>query len=143
MRAFNIAQHTSERPWQATRPRRRKALISLTPLIDVVFILLVFFLLASNFQDWRTISLNPTPPTGHSTASMEGALLVEVRPDGVRLSAEPVSLNRLGSRVARYTATRPDIRVLVKPTNGVRLQETIRVLDVLSAAGVDHLSLTH
>ena len=36
-------------------PRRR--LISLTPLIDVVFILLVFFMLASSFMEWRLIDL--------------------------------------------------------------------------------------
>ncbi|MGM0412317.1 MAG: ExbD/TolR family protein [Pseudomonadota bacterium] len=38
-----------------TAPRRR--LISLTPLIDVVFILLVFFMLASTFMEWRLIDL--------------------------------------------------------------------------------------
>ena len=36
-------------------PRRR--LISLTPLIDVVFILLVFFMLASSFMEWRLVDL--------------------------------------------------------------------------------------
>ncbi len=38
-------------------PRRRRSSISLTPLIDVVFILLLFFMLASNFQDERTVAL--------------------------------------------------------------------------------------
>lgn len=36
-------------------PKRR--LISLTPLIDVVFILLVFFMLASSFMEWRLVDL--------------------------------------------------------------------------------------
>ncbi len=35
--------------WPIAEPRRRRSLISLTPLIDVVFILLVFFMLASSF----------------------------------------------------------------------------------------------
>ena len=39
------------------RASRRRALIGLTPLIDVVFILLVFFMLASSFLDWRAIDL--------------------------------------------------------------------------------------
>ena len=44
---------------RAGRPQgRRRPLISLTPLIDVVFILLVFFMLASSFLDWRSIDLN-------------------------------------------------------------------------------------
>ena len=36
---------------------RRRALISLTPLIDMVFILMVFFMLASSFQTWRAIAV--------------------------------------------------------------------------------------
>ena len=43
--------------WPIAKPRRRRSPISLTPLIDVVFILLVFFMLASSFLDWRSITL--------------------------------------------------------------------------------------
>lgn len=127
--------------WPATRPGRRRTLISLTPLIDVVFILLVFFMLASIFQDWRAIELVTPARAKASGAPMEGALLVEVRPDGVRLSAEPVSLDVLVDRVGRRVTGQPDVRVLVKPAHGVVLQEMVRVLDALAATGVTGLSL--
>ena len=125
----------------AARSGRRRSLISLTPLIDVVFILLVFFMLASRFQDWRVIELVALSRAGTTSAPMEGALLVEVRPDGLRLSAEPVSLDVLAVRLVRRVTRQPDVQVLVKPARGVVLQETVRVLDVLAAAGVTRLSL--
>ena len=53
----------------ANNARRRRPLISLTPLIDVVFILLVFFMLTSTFLDWRPIELNAPGPTVTTTAS--------------------------------------------------------------------------
>ena len=121
--------------------RRRGALIGLTPLIDVVFILLVFFMLASSFQDRRAIELVAPARTGVAGAPMEGALLVEVRPDGLRLSAERVSLDVLVARVGERVTRHPDARVLVKPARGVALQGTVRVLDALAAAGVTGLSL--
>ena len=83
----------------ASSPRRRRPLISLTPLIDVVFILLVFFLLASSFLDWRAIDLS-APAEAAAGASVQGALLVEVREEGLRLSGEAVSLEDLESRLA-------------------------------------------
>ena len=126
---------------RAARSGRQRALISLTPLIDVVFILLVFFMLASSFQDWRTIELDAPERAGTAGAPMEGALLVEIRPDGLRLSAEPVSLDTLVSNVGRRVAEQPDVRVLVKPVPGVVLQEMVRVLDALAAAGVTEMSL--
>lgn len=124
----------------ASRKRHWRPLINLTPLIDVVFILLIFFMLASSLLDWRAIDLGMPAPTA-AGVPMEGALLVEVRVDGVRLSGETVSLNTLEERVRERVAWRPDLRVLVKPADVVVLQEAIQVLDRLAAAGVADLSL--
>ena len=108
----------------ASSARRRRTLIRLTPLIDVVFILIVFFMLASSFSDWRAIEL--TTPEGAATGvSMEGALLVEIRRDGLRLSGEFVSLDALVSRIEERATLQPDPRVLVKPLPGVPLQEAV------------------
>ena len=54
---------------QQFQAHRGRAKISLTPLIDVVFILLVFFMLASNFQQERNIELT-TPASGAGKTSL-------------------------------------------------------------------------
>ncbi|WP_282604583.1 biopolymer transporter ExbD [Pelagibius sp. Alg239-R121] len=115
---------------------KRRQLISLTPLIDVVFILLVFFMLASSFLDWRSIDLN-TPGKGRSEAQLEGAVLVEVRNEGLRLSGEAITHETLIQRMRENS----DRRVLVKPAQGVVMQDTVAVLDSLATAGVSDLSL--
>lgn len=135
-----MPRHASALPPLASKQARRRPLISLTPLIDVVFILLIFFMLASSFLDWRTIELN-APSSGAAAPSLTGALLVEIRRDGLRLSGETVSLDRLAERVADRVARVPDQRVVVKPAQGVPLQETVTVLDRLAATGVADLSL--
>lgn len=124
----------------ASKAARRRALISLTPLIDVVFILLIFFMLASSFLDWRAIELN-APAQAAAGTSVEGALLVEVRSDSLRLSGETVSLDALASRISARLETAPDQRVLVRPASGVALQQAVAVLDRLKAVGVSELSL--
>lgn len=43
---------------QLASGKRRRTVISLTPLIDVVFILLLFFMLTSNFVPWRILETN-------------------------------------------------------------------------------------
>jgi len=118
----------------------RRRGISLTPLIDVVFILLVFFMLASSFLDWRHIALQtPAGPAGGS--AMTGALLVEVRPDSVRLAGETLTLDALAERIARQLGDDPDHRILIAPAEGVSLQRAVAVLDRLSAAGAVDISL--
>lgn len=120
---------------------RRRSLISLTPLIDVVFILLVFFMLASSFADWRAIDLTQ-PVTGGGGEPMTGAILVDIRSDGVRMSGLPVSAAEMQAQAADHLERSPDRLFIVRPAEGVPLQRAISVMDTLNAAGVTRLSLT-
>jgi len=126
--------------WLIARPRRRRTIISLTPLIDVVFILLVFFMLASSFRDWRSITLS-SPADGAPASGMEDAVLVEVRAGGLRLVDRPATPEAVEAAVRAALAGRPDRVVFVKPAPGVALQEVVAVLDRLAAAGAANLSL--
>lgn len=128
-------------PYRPPSRRRRRALpIGLTPLIDVVFILLVFFMLATSLLHWRSLELNVSARAA-GTASMEGALVVEIRRDGVRLSGEEIPTGALATRIGEHLARRPRQRILVKPAPGVTLQEAVQVLDSLTAAGARDVSL--
>lgn len=119
---------------------RRRALIGMTPLIDVVFILLVFFMLASSFLDWRAIDLT-APAKASASGGMDGALLVEIRPEGLRLAGEALPPEALIARVAAHVLDKPEQKVLVRPAAGVALQDAVRLLDGLAAAGATELSL--
>lgn len=119
---------------------RRRSLISLTPLIDVVFILLVFFMLASSFLDWRSVRLDPPATAGRGHA-FDGSMLIDVRSDSLRLSGETMPLDAIAQRLADVVRDRPDQVVIVRPAEDVTLQRALDVLDRLSAVGVSRLSL--
>ncbi len=96
-------------------------------------------MLASSFLDWRAIDLT-APGRLAAGSTMEGAVLIEVRPDGTRLAGRPVPLEALAGRVIEQLQGAPEKRVLVKPAAGVVLQDAVAVLDRLSAAGISRLS---
>lgn len=142
---------TDARPQASPRPQgfrtaRRRLPISLTPLIDLVFILLVFFMLASSFLDWRAIPLDVRRDAQGSAASGGGdrALVVDLRADGPAIAGQTVSDVELAARVAAHLVegagegARP---VIVRPAPNVPLQTAIDLLDTLSAQGVAALSL--
>lgn len=122
------------------RTKQQRQLISVTPLVDLVFILLVFFMLASTFLQWRAIDLN-SPPVTTAQEAVDDVLLVEIGAGNLRVADKPVPLEVIGGHVAARLAVAPDLRVLIKPLEGVPLQRTIRVLDRLRAAGVPDLML--
>lgn len=134
---------------RATSPRidlrgnaaaRRRPLIGLTPLIDVVFILLIFLMLASSFLEWRTIPLAAPVRAGGSADT--GAILVRLaKSGGLDVNGAPARLDELSRAVAARQGREPAQRVVVQPDGGVPLQRVVSVLDVLAAAGIRDISL--
>lgn len=127
------------RTFEVQSPRRR-AIISLAPLIDVVFILLVFFMLASSFLDWRAIELQ-APARSGGGGFMEGAALLEVRAGDLRLGGAVMAATEATQRLVRQRSENPALRVLVRPDPGVSLQRTIGIIDRLDAAGIQDLAV--
>jgi biopolymer transport protein ExbD len=121
------------------RPRRR--LIGLTPLIDVVFILLLFFMLASNLTRLRSVPLEA--PGQHSQrVDEQPALLLRIQADGqLELSGEPVEPDALPSLLRARLQREPELRVIVQPGDQVPLQTTLGVFDQLADAGIKVLRL--
>lgn len=118
------------------KPRRRRP--SLTPMIDVVFLLLVFFMLAARFGADRAIPLSPALA---GDGQYEGApRLVSVAPDRVLLNGTVVAPDRLGDALAPLMPSY-DAVVVVRPIEGVELQAVVAVLDRLSAAGIQRAVL--
>ena len=126
---------------RVNRTRSRRSLISLTPLIDVVFILLVFFMLASSFMEWRAIDLGESGPAAEA-ASPDAALLLLVRADGaVVLDGQEVSAGALPGRLADLASTKADQRLAVQPEEGVSLQRVVDILEVANGSGLGAVSL--
>ena len=122
-------------------PRRRPAGIRLTPLIDVVFILLVFFMLASSFMDWRGFRLDL--PAADATPDPDvDPIVVRVLADGgYRLGGLDVGAEELVQRV-REVRDGPDPRpVVIQAAGTAPVQATVRVLDRLHAGGIEGASL--
>ncbi|MFC3614182.1 ExbD/TolR family protein [Lutimaribacter marinistellae] len=115
------------------RPRRRP---SLTPMIDVVFLLLVFFMLASRFG---TEAMMPLPLAASGGDGYSGPpRLVDIAPESVALNGRPVA--DLPAALAPLM-TAPDDMVILRGRDGADLQRVVDVAETLRAAGLSALVL--
>lgn len=110
------------------RPRRKP---SLTPMIDVVFLLLVFFMLAARFGLDTTL---PLVVAGGGAAYDGPPRLVEVGADALTLNGVAVTPDALAVRLADLTES-PDDMIVLRPAAGTQLQRVVDVMGVLNAAG--------
>lgn len=115
---------------------RRRA--NFTPMIDVVFLLLIFFMMISRFGDSHAL---PLALAGQGGATWPGApRLVTISGDGPQLNGAPVALADLaGALVPLMTA--PDDPVVLRPAAGVPLQSLVDVIQVLRHSGLTRLVL--
>ncbi len=105
------------------RPRRRP---SLTPMIDVVFRLLIFFMLAARFGQEAQLTLSPAGTGGGAWSGPPR--LIEVDADAIRLNGRHVSVDALLSALPDLMSDPADpILILPDPT-----ADTQRLLDVLA-----------
>jgi biopolymer transport protein ExbD len=121
------------------RPRRRRGVISLTALIDVVFMLLVFFMLASRLAPERSIDLRGGAAGG---GGMVGGTMVEVRADGLRFAGEPVDAEGLARRLGPLLSGGAPRPVFLRAGADATVQQTIDALDLLRALGAADVAVT-
>lgn len=117
------------------RPRRRP---NLTPMIDVVFLLLVFFMLASRFGVERALPL--ALGAGGGGAYTGPPRLVEVLPGGAALNGTPVAPSALAQALSGLMQA-PDDIVVLRARDGADVQALVSVMDLLTAAGLTRLVL--
>ena len=127
---------------------RREAGIEITPLIDVVFLLLIFFMVSSNFVQKQGVSVT-LPTTEAATASVSNAIEIVLDTSGTYFVAgEPVGDERdqlltalrsvVGSLDAQALSEQPiEIRADASATH----QSVVRALDVCATLGLVRVSL--
>jgi biopolymer transport protein ExbD len=116
------------------RPRRRP---SLTPMIDVVFLLLVFFMLAARFGQDEAIKLT----AGSGSAAWEGApRLLELRETGLLLNGAPVAADDLAAALGELMPA-ADAPVVVRATGRADLAALTALIDLLRDAGISNVVL--
>lgn len=118
----------------ADRPRRRP---NLTPMIDVVFLLLVFFMLASRFGTDRAL---PLTVAGQGTGYSGPPRLVDISPEAVALNGRAIAPGALAGALAALTGE-PGDAIVLRARGGATLQRVIAVMDGLKAAGFTRLVL--
>ncbi|MCI4661011.1 MAG: biopolymer transporter ExbD [Neomegalonema sp.] len=124
---------------------RRKRLVSLTPMIDVVFLLLIFFMLASRFSSLQEIPLKAEALGGVAAPEL-APRLVQVQAQGEgegqgEAQGQKVLVNGFAVRFEdleeHMLARLPDREapLVLQPGEGVALQRLVDVLQVLRGAG--------
>ncbi|MGD0654840.1 MAG: biopolymer transporter ExbD [Thermoguttaceae bacterium] len=119
--------------------------LNLTAMLDVMFLLIIFFMLGTRFvDDERKIGLSvPKVVDKGSLTSAPSRCVVNVYLDGtIALDGQPVNLEELTAKLSAAQRQHGDIGVLVRGDGSDRYQRMVSVLNACKQAGVKNLGIS-
>lgn len=115
--------------------------VNLTPLIDMVFILLIFFLVTSSFVKESGIDVNR--PTAQTATRMErGNIIIAINKDGeIWMDKQQVDVRSVRIHIERLHAQNPEGTVIILADQDSRTGLLVKVIDQARLAGVGNVAI--
>ncbi len=115
--------------------------VNLTPMLDVVFIMLIFFVVTSSFVKESGVEINR--PNANTAQQQESAnILVAIRPNGeIWIDNRAVDIRAVRANIERLRAELPESAVVIQGDKNAQIGSLVRVMDQVRLAGITHVAI--
>ncbi|MBU3664769.1 MAG: biopolymer transporter ExbD [Chthoniobacterales bacterium] len=111
----------------------------IAPMVDIVFLLLIFFLVTWNFARYETeLDVKvPTAKEGKESRRSVGEVIINVKSDGsIVMNRKTLTAEELGSTLKKISELYPDQAVVLRGDQSADYRHIVAVLDICRAANV-------
>jgi len=121
---------------------RHRADINVTPMIDVLLVLVIIFMVIAPVTPRGLNALVPQPPPPGPSVYVPRDIVVTVNGDRtVNLNQEPMPLADLRGRLLSLYAEHPNHVLFVRGLKGLEFRQIAEVIDIARGAGLDRIAL--
>lgn len=127
--------------FEIPRRKRKEASIDISPMMDMVFILLIFFVVTSTFT--RETGVEVTKPQAQSASQLEkeNILIAITRESTIHVNERQVDLAGLKDVLADVLAKNPDREAVLIADKAAMTGALVQVIDACTLAGVKKVSI--
>jgi len=116
--------------------------INITPMLDIVFIMLIFFIVTTSFTK-ETGAVIAKPEAERAAALQNGTILIGIRPnDDIWMSKRQIELREVRQMVERAKSENPEGSVVIVADKGSRIGTVTQVMDQVRLAGVEGVAIS-
>jgi biopolymer transport protein ExbD len=132
------------------RPKHRIAIrIDMTPMVDVAFLLLIFFMVTTVFRQPQAMEVNLPPPDTTVQVPQSRVLLIRVSSAGDIFwsmamdtgAPEKIPLREVGKLLRQHLAAEPELITIIKVHREAKYHYMVDLMDELSLSNVERFSL--
>ncbi|MEN8168218.1 MAG: biopolymer transporter ExbD [Pseudomonadota bacterium] len=115
--------------------------INLTPMLDVVFIMLIFFVVTTSFVKESGVEINR--PSAETAQQQEQAnILIAIRPNGeIWIEGRSVDIRAVRANIERLRAEFPEGQVVIQGDRAAQIGLLVRVMDQVRLAGITNVAI--
>ena len=123
------------------RANAEEAEVDLTPMLDVVFIMLIFFIVTASFVKESGMDVN-RPDAATAVVKPRGNILVAITPTGqIWIDKRQVDVRAVRANIERLYAENPQGAVVIQADTDSKNGLLVAVMDAAKLAGVENISI--
>ena len=124
------------------KERSSESDVDITPMLDVVFIMLIFFVVTASFVKEQAIGLNVPDDVINSQPADHQPIVLNIDADNmITIDGRSVDIRAIESLIVRMTAERPLAAVAVRVDGKANTKTVIGAIDGIRSANVLHPSV--
>ena len=126
------------------RNRSKAPQLALTSMLDVIFLLLCFFVTVSVFSQWESeISIKlPNAKSADVPERLPGEIIINLAEDGkITINSQALTLDEVGERLKKVAKFFPGQPVIIRADKNVRYEPLVKLIDTCRASDIWNFSL--
>jgi biopolymer transport protein ExbD len=118
-----------------------EAAVDMTPMLDIVFIMLIFFIVTTSFVKEAGIEVNK-PKAAQATKKKNANIFIAIRGNGeIWMDKRQVDVERVSANIERLLAEQPTEIVIIQADKEAKHGVVVKVMDQIKATG-DYLKIS-
>ncbi|MEM6411808.1 MAG: biopolymer transporter ExbD [Pseudomonadota bacterium] len=119
-----------------------EAKVDLTPMLDVVFILLIFFIVTAVFLTEEAIQIEPPPPASDTPPPPTPTIVIRVDADNlIFVNNRIADVSAVRANIERLRAETPDSAVIIQAHPDAKNGLIVRIRDQAASANIEKVNL--
>ncbi|MGD9807730.1 MAG: ExbD/TolR family protein [Deferribacterales bacterium] len=115
--------------------------VNLTPLIDVVFLLLIFFMVSTTFIYSNSIDVNLPAAKGDETSVSENIRVILTQSGAINIDGTQFAENQVEAQLAEMKKNKPESTVIIEADKNVTHGRVVFVMDASRKAGFEKFAI--